>query len=299
MDDLSLWQTMMEAWKVLQMRFEPVVVQHCSECSLDLQEWGLLLAVLKFEPDATAPVDLMVRSPYTAAEVFINGLRSAAQKEWLVETSPGTFRLTETGRQICLDLIDVARKVMVDIDPLSTNDSQKLIKYINKLIQASFDLQPPPNPWSLKLSYKLMPEEDPAMPYIEQGFTCLSGYREDAQLASWTLTGMSATALDMMALLWRGEADSLDSICDRLSHRGHSCEVYEAVLSDLRDVGYVNGDDNALFATGSGRVFCNQVEATTDYYFFTPWSCLSEAEKSDLSSILNKLFSGLETEITI
>lgn len=296
MDDLSLWQTMMEAWKVLQMRFEPVVVQHCSECSLDLQEWGLLLAVLKFEPDATAPVDLMVRSPYMAAEVFINRLRSAAQKGWLVETSPGTFRLTETGHHICINLIDVARKEMVDIDPLSTEDSQKLTQYIDRLIQACINAEPPPNPWSLKLSYKLMPEEEPAMPFIEQGFTCLSGYREDAQLASWTRTGMSATALDMLALLWRGEADSLESICDRLAHRGHSCEVYESVLSDLRNVGYVNGDDDALFATGSGRVFCNQVEATAENYFFAPWSCLSEVERSDLGITLDKLISGLEAE---
>lgn len=296
MDNLSLWQLMMEAWGVLRMRFEPIVAERGSARNLDLGEWGLLLSVLKFEPNATAPVDLMVRSPYTAAEIFIERLSSAARAGWLYESAPGAYQLTESGRETCMELIDYARDTIVELDPLSRTDSQKLTGYIDRLVQTSLKTQPPPNPWSLKLGYKLMPEKEPALPFIEQGFTCLSGYREDAQLASWTRTGMSATALEMMSLLWRCEADSLETICDKLELRGHTCEVYAAVLSNLREQGYVNGEDDALYATGSGRVFCNQVEAMTDNFFFAPWICLDEEDKSELNIILERLISGLSVE---
>lgn len=296
MDNHSLWQSMMEAWRLLRLRFEPIVAQRGSERNLDLSVWGLLLAVLKFEPNPTAPVDLMVRSPYTAAEIFIERLSNAANEGWLFESSPGAYKLTQIGREVCVNLVDFARSVMVELDPLSNLDSQKLAKYIDRLVHSSLNTQPPPNHWSLKLGYKLMPDKEPALPFIEQGFTCLSGYREDAQLASWTRTGMSATALDMVSLLWRGEVDSLDSICDKLELRGHTCDVYAAVLSNLREQGYVNGEDKALFATGSGRVICNQVEAMTDNFFFTPWSCLDDEDRAELSILIRRLISGIEFE---
>ncbi len=296
MDNPSLWQSMIEAWTALRTRFEPIVTQRCLELNLDLHDWGLLMAVLKFEPDATAPVDLLVRSPYTAAEVFIERLSRATKAGWLFESIPGAYRLTESGREVCMDLIQFARLTMVKVDPLSQTDSQRLASQINRLVQSSLNTLPPPNPWSIRLSYKLMPDDEPALPFIEQGFTCLSGYREDAQLASWTRTGKSATALEMMALLWRGEVDSLDSICDRLAHRGHSCDVYADVLANLRELGYVNGEDHSLFATASGRIFCNQVEAATEKNFFAPWSCLEDEEKAKLSVTLDRLKDGLWIE---
>jgi hypothetical protein len=296
MDNPTLWQSMIETWTALRTRFEPIIAQRCLELNLDLHDWGLLLSVMKFEPNATAPVDLMVRSPYTAAEVFIERLSRAAMAGWIFESDPGAYRLSESGREVCAELINIARMTMVEVDPLSLSESQKLTQLLDRLVQSSLNTKSPPNPWSLRLSYKLMPSEEPAMPFIEQGFTCLSGYREDAQLASWTRTGKSATALEMMALIWRGEVDSLDAICDGLAHRGHSCDVYVAVLENLRELGFVNGDDQSLFATGSGRVFCNQVEATTENLFFAPWSCLEDDDRGELSIRLERLKEGLMIE---
>ena len=296
MDNPKLWQSMNDTWAALRGRFEPVVSQRCSELNLDLEEWGLLLAVLKFEPEDTAPVDLMVRSPYTAAEVFVSRLQQAAEAGWLAEASPGAYHLTEAGRKICKELIDVARSAMVEANPLSSADSSELASLINRLVQQSLKTPPPPKPWSIRLSYKLMPDFQPEMPFIEQGFSCLGAYRDDAQLASWIRTGKSATALEMLALLWRGEADSLDAICDQLSHRGHECEVYTAVLENLRELGFVNGEDDALCATGAGRVFCNQVEEVTEGYFFTPWSVLDEEHKTRLSHLLTHLGADLKLE---
>ncbi|MCK4977192.1 MAG: hypothetical protein KAS36_09695, partial [Anaerolineales bacterium] len=177
MDNPSLWQSMIEAWTALRTRFEPIVTQRCLELNLDIHDWGLLMAVLKFEPDATAPVDLLVRSPYTAAEVFIERLSRATKAGWLFESIPGAYRLTESGREVCMDLIQFARLTMVKVDPLSQTDSQRLASQINRLVQSSLNTPPPPNPWSIRLSYKLMPDDEPALPFIEQGFTCLSGYR--------------------------------------------------------------------------------------------------------------------------
>jgi hypothetical protein len=182
---------------------------------------------------------------------------------------------------------------MVEVDPLSQTDSQRLATLIDRLVHESINTPPPPIAWAIRLNYNLMPADRPEMPFIEQGFTCLSAYREDSQLASWISSGLSATALEMLALLWRCEVDSLDAICDRLAHRGHNCEVYFAVLNDLRDRGFVNGTEDSLYISAMGRLFCNQVEEETDRYFFAPWSCLREDDKVELAELLRSLKDSL------
>jgi hypothetical protein len=68
MNFLPLWQLANEAWNALGDHFEPVIEREGLEFGLGLQAWGLLLAVLTFEPEEVTPAHLMVRNPYTSAE---------------------------------------------------------------------------------------------------------------------------------------------------------------------------------------------------------------------------------------
>lgn len=76
----------------------------------------------------------------------------------------------------------------------------------------------------------------------------MSGYRDDAHLAACPRSnrgGLSATALETLTLLWRGEADSLAAVCQRLSRRGQSPYVYAEALKELRTRGFVEGPEAA------------------------------------------------------
>ena len=191
---------------------------------------------------------------------------------------------------VVLDLVQSAREMMANVNLQYTpEESRRLAQYMDRLVQASLYAPAPPDPWSIRLAYKLMPEHNPVLPFIEQSFTCLAAYRADAHLASWGRTGMSATALETLTLLWRGEANSFDSLCDQLDYRGHDCQVYIGVLQELRELGYVEGADDNIWITATGRVFRSGVEIDTEQYFYKPWTSLTEEERDELGTLVRRM----------
>jgi len=296
MDDLQLWQLVLDAWRALRQRFEPVVEHTARSINLDMRTWGLLLAALTFEPEDITPAHLMIRGPYTSAEMYHRRLDAAAQAGLLQELAPGRFRLSESGRETALNLIEIGRQAMAEADPLEPVESARLRDLLDRLVRACLETPPPPQTWSIQLSCRLLPLPDPPMPFTEQAISALYAYRDDAHLAAWQQSGLSATALETLTLLWRGEVDSLEALCKRLEARGHSCQVYQAGIDDLRKRGYVNGPDHAPWLTGSGRVYRNQVEDETNRLFFRPWSCLSQDNRQEMITLLIHMRDGLTTE---
>lgn len=294
MDEHTLWNLVHEAWAALGLHFMPIFKRLSAEGGLDSPTWGLLLAALTFEPETTTPARLQVRGPYTAAEGYLARLASAAEKSYLVEVAPGEYRLSDTGRAEAQRSIEEARAAMAEADPLSLADSERLANLLDRLVQASLATTPLPDTWSTRLSHKLMPAASPPLPYIEQAISCLAAYRDDAHLAAWQPSGLSATALETLTLLWRDEADSLDALCERLAHRGHPPQIYAEALAELREHGFIEGPDSAPHVTEAGQAFRDKVEADTDRYFFAPWACLDDAKRADLTDLLSRLRDGLK-----
>ena len=295
MDDQGLWVLIREAWTALSPHYESAIECIIDESDLEGRVWGVLLAVLTIEPDLTTPAHLLVRIPYTAAELYLARLNSAAQAGYLEEVDPGKFRLSDKGRTELDRFISDARVAMSAANPLSATDSKRLAGLLDKLVQSCIETDPPPDTWSVRLSYKLMPSIDQSIPYIEQEFSCLSAYRDDAHLAAWQQSGLSATALETLTVIWRGDANSLNSIVMGVEYRGHSLWVYADALAVLRERGYISGDDDAVTITPTGKYFRERVEADTDRYFFAPWSCLTSSEKAELRSLLAKMREGLKS----
>ena len=293
MNDLTIWELLQDAWEALRQHFEPVMEKAGRKMGLDPRGWGLLMAVKSFEPEDTTPGHLMVRTPYTAVESYQKRLATATREGFLVEVGEGKYRLSENGRTSIDELITLARSAMAEADPLPKPNSNLLAELLDRVIQTSLTMPPPPDKWSIKLSCKLMPSPLPALPYIEQQFTALAAYRDDAHLAAWQASGLSATALETLTLLWRGEVDSLESLCKHLERRGQSNHVYQDSFDELRGYGYLQGPDHAPWLTGAGRVFRNRVEDDTNQNFFAPWVCLGEKDRKELVDLLTDLKNGL------
>jgi Mn-dependent DtxR family transcriptional regulator len=293
MDDRSLWQLMRNTWVKIEPCYLPAIDPLVKKSGLGKREWGILLIARTLEPEDTTAGHLMIRGPYTASEQYLAWLSNAARQGHLVMVGEGRFRLTPFGREAVEKFIQLAREAMVEADPLVPEESQRLVEYLGRLVDSCLNTPPPPQPWAIGLSHALMPEPQPALPYIEQAFSCLGAYRDDAHLASWQSSGFSATAFETLTLIWRESLETLDDIAEKLKHRGHSKEVYANALAELRKRGYITGIRNALKLTSEGQTFRQHVESMTDRYFFTPWRCLNQADKNEMAGILTKLGEGL------
>ena len=175
--------------------------------------------------------------------------------------------------------------------------SQRLAALLENLVHASLDATPPPSHWSIALAYKLMPAASPPLPYTEQAISCLYGYRDDAHLAAWQDSGLSAPALETLTLLWRGEVDSLEAVSQHLHHRGHPVLTYTRAFEELRRHDFVECQDESPIVTEIGRTFRAQVEHQTNRYFFAPWDCLNPDERSELADLLTELREGLAKRV--
>jgi hypothetical protein len=289
MDNQSLWKLIRDSWIKIDASFNPAIKPLVAKSELNVRDWMLLLAALTFEPEDTTPSHLMVRGPYTSSDQYLTRLEHTADKGFLVKVSKGSFRLSPEGREAVEEFIQVARDGMVSAELLPTQEALILAKMLERLVNNCLDTLPPPDTWSITLSHKLMPAIDHPMPFIEQAISCLSAYRDDAHLASWQSSGLSATALESMTLIWRGQVSTLDELAEKLSFRDHPEKVYIDALAELRARSYLSGFRNALHLTEEGNLFRDRVEAKTDRYFFTPWTCLSDAEKGKMAEILNQM----------
>jgi hypothetical protein len=297
MDNESLWNLTKEALKLIRSSYEPAVEPIILSSGLDARIWGILLAAQTFEPEYTSPAHLLVRGPYTSAEQYLTRLYAAVAKGYLEEISPGEFRLTERGKEGVNQFIWEARAMMEKIDPLNQEASKELTLLFERLVKGCLATPPPPNTWSIQLSYQLMPALEPSLPFIEQAISCLYAYRDDAHLAAWRHSNLSATAFEVLTCLWREEANSLDGLLDLLCYRGHSDEVYLDALAELRDRKFIAGGRSKLRVTPEGRGFRNQVEMDTDIYFYSPWSYLSSKEKDRMEGLLVRLWDGLKERV--
>lgn len=292
-ENREIWLLIQETAAQIGRVYESVFTQFMDDHNLDLRVVGVLLAALTFDPRPISAARLRVGTPYTSHNTFRQRLDEASARRFLTETEPGKFQLTDFGQDSLRIFIGNCRRLMVEADPLPGDNDQRLVSLFNRLLSACINQNPPPETWSIELCSQLLPGLDPPLPYIEQAISCLAAYRDDAHLAAWRLNGLSPYALEALTLVWRSEASTLDQIVGALSHRGASSGEYAQALVELRECGILEGPDSDLRITPYGALFREDIEEDTDHYFYTPWKCLSAADRVDMSCSLTMLRDGL------
>jgi ribosomal protein S19E (S16A) len=294
MDVLKIWELIRHTHAHLIKGYEPALQSVSQAAGVEPHLRGLLLAVLTIEPESITPSHLLVRVPYYTPEVYSERLDKLAGLGFLEKMEENAhYRLNPAGRDVVHRLITAARQSIVSLDPLPPDAGQRLAELVGRLVDASLNAGPPPGNWSIKLSSKIMPSIQPPLPYTEQAFSCLVAYRDDAHLAAWRDTGLSAMALEELTLLWQGAVASYDEICKKLTYRGHSCHIYSMMLQELRHLGFVDGPDHDLRLTSAGRMYRSNIEELTDRYFFAPWRTLGKSEQQELYDLLQQLHTAI------
>jgi len=283
-----------QAMQAIYPQIGPLFEKYAERLKVNRQLIGLLFTAVTFDPQPISPTLLQKRIPYTNASFYLEGLEYARDNHLMEQTDSGEFKLTADTRQLTLELLADIRKLFADADPLAENDSRRLGHLLGKLAQALAENPPSPEYLSTQRSYAIMPGLEPPLPYIEQAISCLNAYRDDSHLATWQPSGISATALEALTFIWRGDVDSLDSLCEKLPFRNHPKETYAAALEELRRLGYLEGSDEAPVVTPKGKAFREQVERDTDEIFFKHWTVLTQEEIDEIGELLTRLDEGLK-----
>lgn len=284
----DLWPVAIEALQALGKHYVPEMDRVAAE--LNLPEWyGWLLPALIFDPEPISAKRLRIRSPYTSARLYNERLANAAKQGFLVSVA-GTeyeYRLTESGREAAERIIGAAYARMALLRPLPPTELEHLADLLLRLVKACLTAPEPPGKWCISLSRRTDLGEDASIvARIDQYLSDLSAYRDDAHLAAWQIYPIEGHAWEAFTYLWRGEATTLEGLCQKLARRGYLQEATRQAIEDLIKLGWVTEDAGEYRITILGNETRQKAEETTDRYFYAPWSCLNERETEDLRTLL-------------
>jgi Mn-dependent DtxR family transcriptional regulator len=295
MHNTDVWPIIEDVIGSLFDSYAPAMDRAADEIGLQSIGWqGWLLPALVFEPNPISTDRLCVRAAYTAPGVFAERLVNAARLGFLLQVAEGEYRLTEAGHRAAQHVLEAADVTMTSLRPMLVNDLERLAVLLLRIVEACFAAPEPPGKWCIEHSRRTdRGYRASALARIDQYLGDLNAYRDDAHLAAWQPHGFNGSVWEAFTYLWRGDAASLDDVCQKLERRGHARSVYVDALQDLIERGLIEEKDGKYQLTSQGSIFRQEVEDTTNRYFYALWTCLSEDETGELRTLLVQLRDGL------
>ena len=250
--------------------------------------WFLIQAA-EFDPEPLTVDNLRVRDVYASERIVQALLELMASEEWLDRSAHETYCLTAKGRVVLQRRLQRQRELIAGLLPLPADDLALLATMLTQLIDASLAAPMPPGTWCLAHSRRRAPaHDDPALVRIAQCFSDFNAFRDDAHMAAWQSHQLDGYVWEAFALVCDGGADSAATLFEQLAYRGYSSGEYAGALETLTRRSWLEpaGAAGAYRVTAAGRVARALVERATDNYFYAPWSCLAEAQISELRALL-------------
>jgi hypothetical protein len=114
-------------------------------------------------------------------------------------------------------------------------------------------------------------------------------------MAAFQPLGVEAYAWEAISHIWRGTANTAQSIFDALPYRGYSRTEFSDGLRKIAERGWIKTEDGDSYQmTEEGQKIRADVERLTDEYFFGAWSCFTESEIEELYQRMSSLKAKLE-----
>jgi hypothetical protein len=292
----DLWPLAIEAWEALGAGYGPVMARTAAK-EAGFPEgayFGWILPALGLDPDPISARQLAAWSPYTELALDESRLAASARLGFLRGADGGNYYLTDAGRTAAERITSAAYAYMAPLQPVPATDLVRLGHLLRRLVDACLTAPKPPDKWHLQLSRRTDPgEAAPIVARIDQYLTDLNAYRNDASLSVWQPFGVSGATWETFTCLWRGDARTLDELCERLARRGHPRSDYADALAELVARRWVAATDDSYRLTDAGRVVREEAERTIDQCFLDPWAGLDDGELAELGVLLRGLRDGL------
>ncbi|MBC7233625.1 MAG: hypothetical protein H5T68_10355 [Chloroflexi bacterium] len=253
-------------------------------------EWDVLQAAYLCEPPPS--VDSLAEwLPYTSPTLIRAQLDILLEKGLLQALNEQEYFLTDRAVDFIEARVEQERAFLAAHSPLPARDLQRLAHLLSRIVQTALAAPPPPDKTRLQGSRRLAPPADAApMALIDQYLTDLLYFRDDAHVAAWRRHGFDGPVIEVLMLLWRGEASDVDGISAMLSaQRGYSHQDYARFVARLQARDWVDASGPTLIVTPDGRALCEEIAATTDRYYMFPWTALLPVEVRQLRDLLQHL----------
>jgi hypothetical protein len=249
--------------------------------------WFLTQAA-EFDPEPLSVATLRVRDIYASERIVLALLEIMASEGWFQRSAQDAYFLTAEGRAVLQQRIGSRRELIARIRLPASGGVDRLANLLGQLIDASLAAPVPPGTWCVAHSRRRAPNQDElAIVRIAQYFSDFNAFRDDAHMAAWRSYKLDGYQWEAFAMVCAGEAESAATLFEQLAYRGYSTDEYAEALEILAYRGWLEQAAAGIYRmTAEGRTVREQVERSTDGYFYTPWSCLTKAQIEELHTLL-------------
>lgn len=295
MSQPSIWPLIQQSFQAFSPFYQQEIQILFGEGKFQQGDWGNCFNAYGLEPQPLTAEFLHAQNPYTSLKARQESLAATAERGFLTAVSPGSYHLSETGRSIIATFFETAVSSLSKVEPLPTADLERLATLLHRVIKATLNTPEPAQKTQLHLSRRTDPGIT-AHPTarLDQYFTDLSRYRDDAHSAAWLPTGVGGPAWEALTYLWRDGLNTPSAVAEQLNGRGYSTDDYAAAFQELVSKGWVVAQNETFVLTENGRIARETAETTTDTYFHLGFHTLNEAELAEFTALVAQLNTSLQ-----
>jgi DNA-binding MarR family transcriptional regulator len=234
--------------------------------------------------------------PYGAPSLLRQRLGALEDKGLIQAPGADQFAVTEQGLAFLRKWIDQQRAHLATLTPLPVGDLRRMSHLLSAVVSAALAAPPPVVKDCLVGSRRIAPAVGEAlMVQIDQYLTDLQWFRDDAHVSAWRQHKLEGPEVEVLTLLWRGEAHDLDGLSAALSERrGYSRDRYAAFVDALAGRGWVDASSPKLSLTAEGGALRQEIEEATERYYMFPWTALNPTDLQALRRLLERFAHALQ-----
>ena len=233
---------------------------------------------------------------------------AALKARGLVETpEEGTYNVTARGREAAEAFQAAGRAHVATHRPLPPTDLQELAYRLERAVKAIiFDPILAPRPGSHLAGSRALADLTPDSPNdpdvapmvrIEQAIYDLWLARDDSHTKAWRDAGMEGPPMQVLSLVWSGEAPTVNQLIEMLQY-DQSPEDVEGSLAYLFDKDYIAREGDTIELTPAGVVVREDIESETNRIYFASWPH-TEPEAAWMRDKLGELNTNLPTPASV
>ena len=295
----DIWALAAQLRMALAAAYIPAFQHAAAEQGLEKLPIGMLFHAYDLHPEPITAARVQACVPHYNTPPFQERILALAEAGLLQETSRDKYILSPDGYTRAQAIFVAIFDCVNGLELLPKQDLNWLAEVLQRLVKDSLhSLGRTP---AADMAYHPLLGRPP-MEQIVIALDVLDNFRCDAHFAAAGAFSVSPAAIEVLTLVWRSKANSLDSVLDVLDKefpRGYSRDDYAGFAAQLRAQGWLDIKDNYYQLTDVGKQMRQTLEDRTEQLFFSAWEALTEAERSRLHAILTLLIERLKRNIAV
>ncbi len=295
----QFWPILRAAAVALNGAYWPAIESAARARGVQSPAWQYLLYLLVFRNEPLSAAVMRGRGPYTSGRLFEERFETLLRLGYLSRGAAGAgtagaetaqYLPTNAGLSAARSFLSAAHAKMSELAPLPLTELERLAAMLERVVHACLKPHAPLDGWCISHSMNLDPgPRAHVVARIDQYFSDLAAYRDDCHISSWKGHGVDGHAWEILTFVWREQADSLESLEEKLKHRGFTREETARAVQDLLDRGWMEGTTVRYSTTAVGSDVRHTAQDTTDTLFNAPFACLDDTERTEFVGLLERL----------